>query len=107
MATEFPITEVAAEAVSNEPNVGQLSFVGRRPDDSGANLWNPGEVPGGWIEQVRRGRSYGHEAVEYIREAGDCAMLQGVVHAMAQRGTFGGVEAGFFGALSASLLEPA
>lgn len=103
MATQSPITETALVAAEVAPSVGQLSFVGRRADDSGVNLWAPMPVTGGWADECRTGRSYGYEAVEYIRETNDAAALGGIVQAIIQRGTYSGVEAGFFAAISLSL----
>jgi hypothetical protein len=103
MATHSLITETATVAAEVAPDLGQLSFTGRRADDSGVDLWAPPPVTGGWIEECRVGRSYGHEAVEYIREANDAAALGGIVQAIIKRGTYGGVEAGFFAAVSMSL----
>ena len=107
MATDTHTIENAAAAEPTTPTVGQLSFTGRRADDSGVDLWSPAEIGSDWVKQCRRGRSYGYEAVKYIRETNDAAMLQGVVRAMAKHGIFGGVEAGFFAALSMSLAEAA
>ncbi|USU08820.1 hypothetical protein NF700_17475 [Sphingomonadaceae bacterium OTU29MARTA1] len=103
MATHSPITETATVAGEVEPNVGQLSFTGPRADDSGVNLWAPAPVSGGWADECRTGRSYGYEAVEYIRETNDAAMLGGIVQAIIHRGTYSGIEAGFFAAVSMSL----
>ncbi|MBW6523284.1 hypothetical protein KZ810_07200 [Sphingomonas sp. RHCKR47] len=107
MATETSTIETAATAVPATPGVGQLSFTGRRPDDSGVDLWAPADVGGGWAAECDAGREYGREAVDYIRSSGDAAALGGIVRTIAERGTFGGVEAGFFAALSMSLAEPA
>lgn len=103
MATHSLITETAAVAAEVAPGLGQLSFAGRRADDSGLNLWAPPAVAGDWIEQCRIGRGYGYEAVEYIQEANDAAALGGIVQAIIQRGEYGGLEAGFFAAVSMSL----
>jgi hypothetical protein len=103
MAANTSTIETAATAVPATHGVGQLSFTGPQPDDTGVNLWNPADVGSDWAEQCRRGRSYGHEAVEYIRSTGDAAALGGIVQAVMSRGTFGGVEAGFFAAVSMSL----
>ena len=103
MATATSTIETAAAAVSATPGVGQLSFAGRRPDDSGIKLWSPGDVGSDWDAQCRAGQEYGREAADYIRSTGDAAALGGIVRTIAERGTFGGVEAGFFAALSMSL----
>lgn len=103
MATDTSTIELAAAAEPASPAaVGQLSFTGRRADN-GVNLWSPAEVAGEWAQQCRVGREYGREAVDYIRETGDAAMLPGIVRTIAERGTFGGVELGFFAAVSMSV----
>lgn len=88
------------------PSLGQLSFIGRLADNR-INLWSPAEVASDWDAQCRRGREYGREAVEYVREMNDAAMLPVVLRTIAERSTFGGVEVGFFAAASMSLTETA
>lgn len=105
MATETSTIETADTAVPTTPGVEQLSFTSRRPDDTGINLWSPADVGSGWDAQCRAGRDYGYEAADYIRATGDAAALGGIVRTIAERGTFGGVETGFFAALSMSLLD--
>jgi hypothetical protein len=106
MDTDFATTKTAVPAVPATPSVGQLSFTGRRADDSGVNLWAPADIAGNWGQQCRAGREYGREAVDYIRSTGDAAALGAIVRAIMERRTFGGVEAGFFAAVSAGLTEP-
>ena len=102
MASEPLITETNRAALSATLSVGQLSFTGRRAD-GGINLWSPDEVPDDWGEQCRLGREYGREAVDYIRETHSAAVLPGIVRTIAERDTFGGVEVGFFTALSVAV----
>ncbi len=102
MATESLNTETNPVAVLAESGVSQLTFTGRR-EDGGINLWSPAEVAGEWDEQCRVGRGYGREAADYIRESGDAAMLPAVVRAIVERGSFGGVEVGFFAKLSVEI----
>jgi hypothetical protein len=102
MATQVLNTEIVPTAVPAMASVAQLSFTGRRADDSEINLWSPAEVTGDWDAQCRAGREYGYEAANYIRSSGDAAMLGGVVRAIVERGNVGEIEAGFFSALSMS-----
>ena len=104
MATETLITESHSASVLAAPRLDQLSFTRQRTDDS-MNFWRPREVSGGWIERLREGHALGREAIDYIRASGDAAMLQGVVRTIADRGTFGAIEVGFFAALSLAIAE--
>ena len=107
MATALSTIETAAKAPPTTLNVAQLSFTSRGQEDTGIDLWSPRPVDGGWADQCRAGRALGHEAIEYIQQTGDAAMLPGVVRAIVERGTFGGVEVGFFTAVSVALVEAA
>jgi len=106
MATEFTTTESNLAAGSATPTLGHLPFTGLRADE-GVAVWSPPEVSGDWAEQCIVGREFGNAAVDYIRASGDHALLSAVVRAIADRGTFTGVEAGFFSRVSISLAQSA
>jgi hypothetical protein len=102
MATSTSIIETAEAAGYQIASAEQLSFTSRREDEN-LDLWSPADSHADWLAQCRAGRSYGHELVEYVRETNDAALLQGIVQRMAERRTFGGIEAGFFAAVSMAL----
>jgi hypothetical protein len=106
MANDTTNTESGSPAVPKEPRLDPLSFTSRREGD-GINLWSPAEVAEDWAAQCRAGREHGCAAVDYIRSTNDAAMLPGIVRTIAERGTFGGVEVGFFAALSMILAQTA
>lgn len=102
MANQFTSTDSKGAAAPTATSLNALCFTAERPD-GGVDLWRPAEVDGGWQKQNAVGRGYADEAITYIRAANDGAMLPGIVRAIAKRGTFGGVEVGFFAALSERL----
>lgn len=106
MATDLPIIETEVSALPQPRSARQLSFTSRRVD-GGINLWSPTEVGDDRAEQSRVGREYGRKAADYIRARNNGAMLPGVVRKIVERGSFGGLEVGFFAALSMILADVA
>ena len=78
-----------------------LSFTGRHTDGR-ADLWCH-EVQGDWAALCAAGREFGREACHHIQTTGDAALLSAIVRTIAERGSFGGVEVGFFATLSEEL----
>lgn len=79
-----------------------LGFTSRRENGS-VNLWDPAPVGGDYEAQCRAGREFAAEAIEHIRDSGNVPVLAGIARAIAESGTFGGVEVGFFTAVSDQL----
>ena len=104
MATDFPIIETAATAVSAMPTLGLLSFTTCRADGS-TNLWSPADVVGDWDAQCRAGRKLGDEACHHIFATGNVPLIPSIVRAIVERGSFGGVETGFFSAITERLID--
>ncbi len=84
----------------------QLCFIATQPG-GGATMWSPPSVEGDWAAQCEVGRDLGQQAVDYIRQSDDAAILPSVVRAMVERGSFDGVEVGFFAAISMQLASSA
>jgi len=80
----------------------QLGFTSRHGDGR-INLWSPAAVGGDYEAQCRAGREFAAEAIEHIRDSGNVPALAGIARAIAESGTFGGVEVGFFTAVSEQL----
>jgi hypothetical protein len=78
-----------------------LNFVGR---DSGErlDLWRHG-LQGDWETLCSAGRRFGREACDYVRATDNASLVPGIVRTIAERGSFGGVEVGFFTELSIQL----
>ncbi len=100
--SENATAPIALDATARD----QLCFIATQPG-GGTNMWSPPLVEGDWAAQCQFGRDLGHQAAEYIRESDDAAMLPSVVRVMVERGTFGGVEIGFFTAISMQLASSA
>lgn len=102
MATNVIITQQHQTAAPAVPTVDQLSFTAGRLED-GVTLWSPSSIPTGWAEQCGLGRELAREAIDYIAASYDSALLPGIVRTIVERGSFGGVEAGFFTEISEQL----
>lgn len=100
MAYDANTTNSAPMAAS----LDQLSFTS--PRENGAiNLWSPAAIGGDYEAQCRAGREFAAEAIEHIRDSGNVPALVGIARAIAESGTFGGVEVGFFTAVSEQIAQ--
>lgn len=82
--------------------LAQLRFTATHSDGR-IDFWRPEANDGDWAAQCQQGREYAAEMVEYVAGSGNGAALPAIVRRIAERSEFGGVEAGFFTALSMRL----
>ncbi len=80
----------------------QLGFTSRDAEGR-ISLWDPTNIEGDYDAQCHAGRKLAAEAISYIRESANATLLAGVARAIAERGDFGGIEVGFFTAVSERL----
>jgi hypothetical protein len=90
-------------SLSATSTLADLTFTGRRTDGV-VNLWDH-NVEGDWDTQCSMGRDFGREACLYIRLTGNVTLLPAIVRTINEQGSFGGVEVGFFTALSEQLVQ--
>jgi hypothetical protein len=69
------------------------------------DLW-PAQPAGKYSEANAIGRTRAQELIDVMRRTGSVVLLTHVFEAIAKKGQFGGMEIGFFHALSLELMNP-